>query len=643
MKLLRFKIENFKGIKKTTIGLADRPPGNVITLIGLNESGKTTILEALSYFLSEDESTASLVRTVQARQSAAELVHKSEIGIFTGKIVIEAFIELDDDDVQSIVSRLRFGVNFEIDPTSIPRKQTVERRFTFANGDLTEDRTYWSVTAAGRKRTGTKRYSVSATENRPVWLAMVAVIRERLPKLVYFPTFLFEFPDRIYLREPPSWAPESDEYIINAYYRQVIQDVADSLDRGISIDKQVVQRLEKIKEVDDNPFAFWSKVLAREEYNQVRSIVNMISAQMGNVIFGAWNKIFHKPSTNKRIQIEFSADPEFDNIPFLQIGVFDGHSTYSLSERSLGFRWFFSFLLFTQFRQSRAGHSGTVFLFDEPASNLHATAQMRLLDGFSNILSDNSYIIYSTHSHYMVNPLWLEKAYIIQNRAIDYEDDVNIVSSVHREVEVEAVPYRQFVNSNPSRISYFQPALDALRFNLGPMVPHSHAVIVEGKFDYHPMQYFASKFSKQKLPIFPVNGAGDAAPLLSLFRGWGIRYRIILDDDPQGRKEKHRYIKDFGVAEEDIRTLGEIHKSLQGKAFEGAYGADVISETKSRFGVTNPSKRDFCDLFAQLQMAGDYKIKLGETDKIGKKLVVDLEEFVGTGSAKGRKRGRRKP
>src|SRR6185503_6802642 len=108
MKLLRFEIENFKGIKKTTIGLADRPPGNVVTLIGLNESGKTTILEALSYFLSEDEPTASLVRTVQARQSPAELVHKSEIGIFTGKIGIQAFIELEDADIQAIISRVRY-------------------------------------------------------------------------------------------------------------------------------------------------------------------------------------------------------------------------------------------------------------------------------------------------------------------------------------------------------------------------------------------------------------------------------------------------------------------------------------------------------------------------------------------------------
>ena len=46
MRFIRFDIQNFKGIKSATLDLV--PAGaNVFTLIGLNESGKTTILEAL--------------------------------------------------------------------------------------------------------------------------------------------------------------------------------------------------------------------------------------------------------------------------------------------------------------------------------------------------------------------------------------------------------------------------------------------------------------------------------------------------------------------------------------------------------------------------------------------------------------------
>jgi hypothetical protein len=160
------------------------------------------------------------------------------------------------------------------------------------------------------------------------------------------------------------------------------------------------------------------------------------------------------------------------------------------------------------------------------------------------------------------------------------------------------------------------------------MIPQKHAIIVEGKFDYHPMQYFAGKFSKKKLPIFPVNGAGDAAPLLSLFRGWGVKYLILLDDDKPGQRERDRYIKELGVAPEDICTLADVDTKLAGKAFEGAYGPEVKAETQKRFGVSTPSKRDFCDLFTRLHIEQDFKVKLGETDKIGKKLTAYLEAFL---------------
>lgn len=628
MKLKRFEIQNFKGIKKTVISLDESPSGNIVTLVGLNESGKTTILEALSYFITEDEATASLVKTIQVRQSPAELVHKTEIGIFTGKIVIEAIIDLEDNNVNTIVRRVRQLHGFEIDPSTVRRHVTAERRFTFDGGDLIEDKVYWLSSAKGKKKNGTKVYDVSAKNDLiSIWRTMIGVIREGLPDLVYFPTFLFEFPERIYLREPTTWEEGSDRYTINAYYREILQDVADSLDKGISIEKHIVQRLEKIHEAGDNPLAFWAKVIAREEHNQVRGIVNLVAGEMGGVIFSAWNQIFQKPATNKRVQIDFGADPEVENIPFLQIGIFDGNSTYSLSQRSLGFRWFFSFLLFTQFRKSRADGGNTIFLFDEPASNLHATAQMRLLDGFANVASAGSYIIYLTHSHYMINPLWLEKAYIVRNKAIDYEQDDEIVALHHRDVEVEAIPYRQFVNANPTRISYFQPALDALRFNLGPMIPNRSAIIVEGKFDYYPIQYFAERFSSEKLPIFPINGAGDAGPLLGLMRGWGIKYSILLDDDGQGQKEKKRYIKDLSVDPSDIYTLADVDPSLAGKPFEGVYSKEVVELVKAKLGVVDPSKRDLSDLFSRLRMEDDLTSDLGSTADLAKKIVAFVENL----------------
>lgn len=59
-KIKSFYIENFKGIEATNISISDRIDTPIITLIGLNESGKTTVLEALSHFVSGDAIVAKI-------------------------------------------------------------------------------------------------------------------------------------------------------------------------------------------------------------------------------------------------------------------------------------------------------------------------------------------------------------------------------------------------------------------------------------------------------------------------------------------------------------------------------------------------------------------------------------------------------
>ena len=50
MRFARFEFKNFKGIERIEIDFRRLPNSNVYTLVGLNESGKTTLLEAINYF-----------------------------------------------------------------------------------------------------------------------------------------------------------------------------------------------------------------------------------------------------------------------------------------------------------------------------------------------------------------------------------------------------------------------------------------------------------------------------------------------------------------------------------------------------------------------------------------------------------------
>lgn len=45
-----FEVTNFRGIQQLKLDLGIYPKSKIFTLVGLNESGKSTILEAINFF-----------------------------------------------------------------------------------------------------------------------------------------------------------------------------------------------------------------------------------------------------------------------------------------------------------------------------------------------------------------------------------------------------------------------------------------------------------------------------------------------------------------------------------------------------------------------------------------------------------------
>lgn len=613
MKLRSLEIENFKGIKTAGIDFAADPPGNIITLIGLNESGKTTVLEAISHFVSVDEATSSIVETVASQQRPIDLIPKSKKSNFTGEISVRATLRLDEEDKDGLCRHVNRTHGYQVLRDTIPTEISVRRVYKFVDSDPQKPQTLWLFKFHFTKRAAGKIHvAQAANENFGIWSSATGYLSGRFPKILYFPTFLFKVPDRIYLEDLPSWEEGSEELVVNNYYRQVLQDVADSLGDGISIKKHIVDRIARQRDAFPNPLGFFAALLGMDEASQVRAVINRLSGTITRTVFGAWNEIFDHGVQGKSVRLEWSVDTEQGNIPYVQLMVYDGEQNYAIHERSLGFRWFFTFLLFTQFRRSRVNEQGTIFLFDEPASNLHARAQMKLLDSFAKTASDSQYIVYLTHSHYMIDPMLLEKAYIVENRAVDFEKDDTAAQFEDRETDIKLTRYRQFVAKYPKRISYYQPALDALRFSFGPLVPGEYAIIVEGKYDFHPLRYFQKRLQTAKgINIFPAPSASEAGTLISLMRGLGTAFVVLLDDDKAGRDAVKRYKKGQLLGEEQVFTLAALNPSLEGKTFEAVYTKEVTALAAA--DGTTPTKGQYSLLFQQLFAQRDFTIGLGQT------------------------------
>jgi AAA15 family ATPase/GTPase len=572
-RIKKISIKNFKGIADLQLTLLGKVATPVITLIGLNESGKTTILEAISYFFSGDEFVSSIFEGIHSKLAISELVPINRKAAFNDSIWINAVISLDEEDISAINE---VSAREKIDQESISKEFAVNIKFSFVDSVPTTSERLWGLQFSTKTKGGKtkKHFGSSKKPTEPnLWVKVVRAIAERIPRIAYFPTFLVDTPLRIYLQE------HEEERPVNRYYRSVLQDILDSIGGGISLEQHVCKRIRDFKAAQSEA-AWISLLFGAPSKAQIDSVFQKLSNAVTKEVLGSWSKVFQRPVSAKSISVEWNVDTQKDDLPYATFYVSDGESKYAVSQRSLGFRWFFSFLLFTAFK--RASARPTLFLFDEPAANLHARAQAELLKSFSKITGDSgNQIIYSTHSHHMINPRWLSGAYIVENTALDYDSDESF-DLTSKPTNILCTPYRQFVSTYPNRSSYFQPVIEQLEYIAPEIIGASPFLIVEGISDYYALRLVQQlSGTLQKISIMPGCGAGASGPLLSWLLGRGERFLLLLDDDTAGRSAAKRYRGEWHLSEELVLTLGEMNSSLKGKKLESLLSDETKAAMKA--------------------------------------------------------------
>ncbi|HWI90452.1 MAG TPA: AAA family ATPase [Flavisolibacter sp.] len=383
MRITSITIQNFKGIKHTKIELI--PTGaNIYTLIGLNESGKTTILEAISTFNINKDETGALYGVNIDDVKPTSYVPKGLKSNFTGEITVQVEIEFDTLDKQKLAEWVKKKTKWKLINSSIPNKVNITRGYKFENSDFKSK--IYTIGGFNVKATligNTKIETIPSTHL--VWDKGTDFIVDRFPEILYFPTFIFNQPEKIVLN------PTTDEKPINRLYREILGNVASSLDRPLDIHKHIVDRILGTPSGSEKVLSFF--MLPADKQQQIEASLNEISAHITQTVFGSWTKIFGGDFSEREIVLKLGVQNNNDQQEvYIQFAIKDRKSTYDIAERSLGFRWFFSFLLFTFYRKSNAGKS-TLFLLDEPASNLHARAQMQLLDNLSKIAINGNQIL----------------------------------------------------------------------------------------------------------------------------------------------------------------------------------------------------------------------------------------------------------
>jgi ABC-type cobalamin/Fe3+-siderophores transport system ATPase subunit len=553
----QFRFRDFKGIEDLTLDLKE----NVTTLIGLNESGKTTILEAIYCFEYGAEDLDAIDPDIASLHDRAQWIPIAQRADFNKDIKIQAIVGLDDRDKQGLASYMMAEHDLKL--IELPDQVIISEEYSFSSSRFTDKKRRW----AGLHFQGTKgnqRTPRSYKPASPEWYAAVSYLAERLPRIWYFPNFLFELPSKFLITDPPDESADlsydEERADKDRFYRKIFENILRQTASTATLQSHIIDRAVSGQ---------------RSDQRNLDALLLAMSESVTATVFEGWNRIFGR-ETPAAQEVHIDVDTSADGTIWMELKIKGPDGYYDLSERSLGFRWFFMFVLMTSLLSGEKQVSKPIFLLDEPASNLHSSAQAELLKSFEN-LADRCHLVYATHSHHLINLRWLDSAHVIKNRALGSLEIADYLGTrMGAKTSISATKYRKFVADHPNQTSYFQPVLDLLDYQPSFLEPVPNVVLVEGKSDFYILRYIGEVVGvNSPIKTVPGTGAGSLDSLIQLHIGWGKSFIVLLDGDAEGIKQRSRYERKFGsLIEGRCVLLSEVCNDAQIKEAE-----DLLTST----------------------------------------------------------------
>lgn len=408
VKLTKVQIRQFRSIAEMDIAFHR----NCLVLLGVNESGKTNILEALA-LLSSDRN----VQPADRRQPSSEERPDQES-------FVRFVFTLTDDEKQSIKERTltricgdadQLGIVFASQDMTLPA--VVERiaREGLFRVDTDDARKYTSVwrmddevalaegwlvpkpdcpdsvriTHVERGRVAAKEFalvarSCLADENQLTWFREATGndlindiqsqtrqrVREELPECVY-------------------WSYARDDALPQSIPWKAFRDSPSSF--------PVIENMFRLAGYNDPNKDIEA---ASKSPTGVRRLLERVGTLVTKTLRQTWDDF-------GELAIELH-----ENGSNLECIIRDAEGAFAFKQRSDGFRRFVSFLLLVSCRNTSGTFSDGILLYDEPDTSLHPSGARQLRNELLR-LSESNCVVYSTHSIFMVDPDEIERHLIV--------------------------------------------------------------------------------------------------------------------------------------------------------------------------------------------------------------------------------------
>lgn len=315
----------------------------------------------------------------------------------------------------------------------------------------------------------------------------------------------------------------------------------------ISIDDLIKKRNENRLESKDRVFlalldlagTSLDKVNQITQYEELKAEMEAVSNRISHEIFDYWSQNSHL-----EVNCDFSRALEGDPAPYNTGIIFririknNRHKvTLSFDERSAGFVWFFSFLVwFSQLKKVYG--ENLIILLDEPGLTLHGKAQADLLRYINDKLKPYYQVIYTTHSPFMIDP--------------DNFLGIRTVEDVISERGFQGTKVGDRVFSTDADTIF--PLQAALGYEITQtLFIGKHVLLVEGPSDLLYLKWFSNElhnlgraYLDPRWIITPCGGIDKIGSFNALFGGNRLDV-AILTDFSEGQKKKIRDLRESSL------------------------------------------------------------------------------------------------
>jgi predicted ATP-dependent endonuclease of OLD family len=421
MRLRKFRVQGYRCIHDS----GEIKVGDLAAFVGRNESGKTTILEALTLLnkdtkLSEldlcDEMTEDLKLEVRLAEGEFTLNEKETA------LIREKFPNLQDIKKMSIY-RTNKHPRVQYDFGEIKISGEASKRLNSWENFVDRIKSFVAAMPnAIRIRVDTKFLSAPPPRTREVFMDMMA-----------------EFNNNIYLI-----ASQDQQVILE--WKDIYQDLESIFDNML-IGTNERSALDNFIEDKLHPrfvyFSDYKKILGNidleefvretkgirpkglefvEEFDKAETVNNLfylaeLDAQKLEEVQNSPSrliKLLHTSSRrlSERLNPAWKGDPIHVELRWnpgnvLSVVISDVHkdgtvtNTGLLNRRAEGFKWTFSFIVNFAAETQKAELKEAILLLDEPARNLHPAQQRGISDLLKGLAGSNQ-ILYATHSPFMI-------------------------------------------------------------------------------------------------------------------------------------------------------------------------------------------------------------------------------------------------